>query len=96
MRMGTTRWLRKFELRMPRSIQDGGGFAAASILFIVARDAWRVSEFGGERGDKRGKGNSASLGGLPGQVSSVSDGDRDDKYADCRGGVFCQVIRESL
>ena len=76
--------------------RDGRNHAAAPIRPFGAREAWRVGERGDELGDKRGRGNLVSLGVLPGQLSSVSDGDRDDEYANCRGGVFGQVISESL
>ena len=69
---------------------------AATIPPFSARDAWRVGELGDELGDKRGIANLVTFGGLPGQLSSVSDNARDDEYADCRGGVFGQVMSESL
>ena len=53
-----------------------------------ARNAWQLGELGDELGDKCGKRIVVSFGGLSGDVSSVSDVDRKDKYADCRGGVF--------
>ena len=79
-----------------RTRRDGRDFAPAPIAPFGARDFWQLGELGDELGDKCGKGNVVSFGRLSSHLSSVFDGDREDEYADCRGGVFGQVISESL
>ena len=56
----------------------------------------RVGERGGERSGERCIKRFESLGRVAGQLSSVSDRDRDGEYPDWRGGVFGQVISELL
>ena len=81
-------------LRARRDVRDP---AAAPIPLFGERDNWRrVGELGDELTDKRNKGNLVSFCGLSGQLSSVSDGARDDEYADCRSGNVGQVMSESL
>ena len=90
----------RFQLCSPsrflRAQRDGRDSAASPIPPFGARDAWRVGELGDKLGDKRGRGKLMSFGGFPGQLSSVSDGARDDEYADFKEGVFGKVRSESF
>ena len=75
---------------------DGRDPAAAPQPPFGALDLRHIGKLGDERGNKRYTWNWLSLGWLPGQLSSISDGNRNYEYADCRGEVFCQVMSNSL
>ena len=60
---------------------------AASIRVFGTSDVMRVGKRGGERSGERCIKRFESLGRFEGQLSSVSDGDRDGEYPDWRGGV---------
>ena len=66
--------------------------AAAPIPPFGTRDV----EWSGERGCERGGKNRESRGGMPGKLSSVSDGDRVGKYLNWHGGVVGDVMSDSL
>ena len=79
-----------------RTWRDKLDLPPAPIAPFGARYAWLLCELGDELGEKCVKENVVSFGELSGQLSSLCDGDREGEYADFRGGVFGQVISESL